>query len=87
MGGKIADWNGTNHCMLIDYYGQFIEDHPDCRNAYMDIIDQLVDDYRIEEATAYCDRFAVMDDTYRVPLYRGKIAWYDGRRSTRKAQK
>lgn len=80
MGGRLPDWNATNHCALIDFYEQYIEAHPDCRNAYMDIITQLVDDYRIEEAEAYCDRFAQIDSSYRVSLYRGKIAWYDGRR-------
>lgn len=80
MNGKVADWNGTNHCALIDFYQSYIEAHPDCRNAHMDIIDQLIDDYRIEDANAYCDRLAAINDSYRVPLYRGKIAWYDGRR-------
>ena len=80
MNGKIAVWNGTNHCALIDFYQRYIQEHPTCRNAYMDIIDQLIDDYRIEEASAYCDRFAEIHDSYRIPLYRGKIAWYDGRR-------
>lgn len=80
MDGKIADWNGTNHCALIDFYAGFIDAHPTCRNAYMDIIDQLIDDYRMEEATDYCDRFAAIHDSYRIPLYQGKIAWYDGRR-------
>ena len=80
MGGRLPDWNATNHCALIDFYEQYIEAHSDCRNAYMDIITQLVDDYRMEEAEAYCDRFAQIDSSYRVSLYRGKIAWYDGRR-------
>ena len=80
MGAKMGDWNATNHCVLIDYYKQFIEAHPDSRNAIMDIIDQLIDDYRIEEATIYCEKLANIDDTYRVDLYRGKISWYDGRR-------
>ena len=80
MNGKVADWNGTNHCALIDFYECYIQAHPDCKNAYMDIMDQLMDDYRMEEAAAYCDKYAQLDNSYRVPLYRGKIAWYDGRR-------
>lgn len=78
--GKVADWNATNHCVLIDYLETFVENHPDSKNAYLDIIEQLMDDYRFEEATAYCDRYATLDSSYRVPLYQGKIAWYDGRR-------
>lgn len=80
MGGKVADWNATNHCALIDYFERYIAAHPDCKNAYMDIMEQLMDDYRMTEASAYCDKYAAIDDSYRVPLYRGKIAWYDGRR-------
>ena len=80
MNGKVMDWNATNHCALIDFYEQFIREHPDCKNAYMDIMEQLMDDYRLEEANAYCDQYALIDSSYRVLLYRGKIAWYDGRR-------
>lgn len=80
MNGKVADWNGTNHCALIDFYERYIQAHPDCKNAYMDIMEQLMDDYRMEEAASYCDKYAQLDNSYRVPLYRGKIAWYDGRR-------
>ena len=80
MNGKVADWNGTNHCALIDFYERYIQAHPDCKNAYMDIMDQLMDDYRMEEAAAYCDKYAQLDNSDRVPLDRGKIAWYDGRR-------
>lgn len=80
MEGKLPDWNATNHCALIDYYERYIKDHPNSRNAYMDIMTQLIDDYRIEEAEEYCRRFAEIDSSYRVPLYRGKIAWFDGRR-------
>ena len=78
--GKVADWNATNHCALIDFYERYIEEHPNCKNAYLSIMEQLMDDYRMEEASAYCDKYAALDNSYRVPLYRGKIAWYDGRR-------
>ena len=80
MNGKIADWNGSSHYALIDFYMNYIEEHPTCRNAHLDIIDQLLDDYRIEEAKVYCDRLAGFDDSYRVLLYRGKIAWWGGNR-------
>lgn len=80
MNGKIADWNGSSHYALIDYYEGYIREHPGCKNAYMDIMDQLIDDYRIEEAKKYCDRYAQVDQSYRVLLYRGKIAWQEGKR-------
>lgn len=80
MNGKIADWNGSSHYALIGFWEEFIRLHPNCRNAHMDIIDQLLDDYRIQEAHDYCDRFAQIDHSYRVLLYRGKIAWQEGKR-------
>ena len=81
MHGKIADWNGSSHYALIDFLADYIQDHPDCRNAHLDIIDQLLDDYRIEEARVYCDHLETIDSSYRVLLYRGKIAWQEGKRS------
>jgi tetratricopeptide (TPR) repeat protein len=81
MHGKIADWNGASHYALIDFFAQYISEHPTCRNAHLDIIDQLLDDYRIAEAKDYCDRLAVIDQSYRVDLYRGKIAWQEGKRT------
>lgn len=80
MNGKIADWNGSSHYALIGFWEEFIRLHPNCRNAHMDIIDQLLDDYRIQEAHDYCDRFAQIDHSYRALLYRGKIAWQEGKR-------
>ena len=81
MQGKIADWNGASHYALIDFFADYIKVHPTCRNAHLDIIDQLLDDYRIAEAKEYCDRLAAIDDSYRVELYRGKVAWQEGKRT------
>lgn len=80
MNGKVSDWNGSSHYALIDFYVDYIEEHPKCRNAHLDIIDQLLDDDRIDEAKHYWQRLANIDDTYRVPLYAGKIAWQRGDR-------
>lgn len=80
MGGQGMDWNGYSHYALIDYYEGYLEDHPDCKNAYLSLMDQLIADYRLEEASAYLDKYAALDGTYRTPLWRGKIAWTDGRR-------
>lgn len=81
MNGKISDWNGASHYALIDFLADYIESHPTCRNAYLDIIDQLLDDYRIDEASEYCERLSFIDESYRVALYRGKVAWQEGNRS------
>ena len=80
MAGHSGDWNATNHCRLIAFYEDYIADHPQCKNAYLTIMDQLIDDYRLEEAQDYWDRYRKLDDTYRTPLYLGKILWGAGKR-------
>lgn len=80
MGGYIPDWNGCNHYLQIAYYQEFLREHPDNWRGLMWIMDQLIDDYRLEEAERYCDHFATINQTYRVPLYRGMIAWQRGDR-------
>lgn len=80
MGGKNPDWNGCNHYLQIDYYKEFLYEHPDNWRAHMWLMDQLIDDYRLDEAEYYCDSFACINTSYRVPLYRGMIAWHRGQR-------
>ena len=82
MNGHIHDWNYNNHYLLIDFYQNHIEQNPNDWRAYLTIMDQLIDDYRLDEAELYCDRFAKIDSSYRVPLYRGMIAWQKGERDT-----
>ena len=80
MHGCIHDWNYNNHYLLINFYQDHIQQNPQDWRAYMTIMDQLIDDYRLDEAEEYCTRFAQIDDTYRVSLYRGMIAWQRGER-------
>ncbi len=80
MNGHNPDWNGCNHYLQISYYMDFIRDNPDNLRAYMWLMDQLIDDYRLEEATQFCDLFSELDHTYRTYLYRGMIAWQKGLR-------
>lgn len=82
MDGHIPDWNAVNHYRLIEYYEEFLTVNPDCGRAYMWLMDQLIDDYRLEEAEEYCNRFSKIDKSYRVDLYRGMIAWQSGDRAT-----
>ncbi len=81
MHGYIPDWNARNHYLQINFYQEHIKKNPNDWRAYMWIMDQLIDDYRLEEAEKYCDAFARINDTYRVALYRGIIAWQSGQRS------
>ena len=80
MGGFIPDWNARNHYLQINFYEEHIRKNPRDWRAYMWLMDQLIDDYRLDEAEQYCDRFAQIDQSYRIPLYRGMIAWQRGER-------
>ena len=80
MGGRIPDWNGCNHYLQIEFYKEHIANNPKDWRAYMWLMDQLIDDYRLEEAETVCERFSVLDQSYRVSLYRGMIAWQRGQR-------
>ena len=80
MGGFIPDWNARNHYLQINFYEEHIRKNPRDWRAYMWLMDQLIDDYRQEEAESYCDCFAQIDQSYRIPLYRGMIAWQRGER-------
>ena len=78
MNGECEDWNLATHYRLIDFYQSYIREHPGCKNAYLTIMDQLLADYRTKEAEVYLDQYAKLDQSYRIPLYRGKIAWKRG---------
>lgn len=81
MNGHIHDWNYNNHYLLISFYQEHILRNPQDWRAYLSIMDQLIDDYRLDEAEEYCERLAQINDTYRVLLYRGMIAWQRGERA------
>ncbi len=77
-GGKDSDWNCANHYLLIEDLKAIIQETPDAWDAYMNLMDQLIDDCRLDEAEEYLHRFAEIDHSYRVALYWGKIVWTRG---------
>ena len=80
MGGLCPDWNGRNHYIQIKYYQEYIQKNPEDWRAYMWLMDQLIDDYRLDEAEIYCNQLSEFNSSYRVALYRGIIAWQRGNR-------
>jgi len=81
MNGHIHDWNFRNHYLLVNFFREHLNKNPQDWRSYLSIMDQLIDDYRLDEAEYYCDRFSEIDQTYRVSLYRGMIAWQRGERA------
>ena len=73
MSRTCGDWCASNHYALIEYYKDFVKEHPDYVPGYLWLLDPLLDDNRIEEAEIYCDRMAKFDNSYRTHLYRSKI--------------
>lgn len=80
MNGKCEDWNYTNHCRLITHCKALVQENPRNWHAIMLLLDQLIDDYRLEEAQSYWEAWREFDHSYRIPLYRGQIAWQAGHR-------
>ena len=78
MNGKCSDWCVANHHALINYYEEFVAAHPDNFRGYLWLMDQLLDDNRLAEAWKYWETFSHIDNTYRTPLYEGKLLWRAG---------
>lgn len=74
MRGNCGDWCVRNHYALIEYYKDFVENHPKVLSGYLWLLDQLLDDDRLEEAEHYCTLAERLDNSFRTPLYRGLIA-------------
>lgn len=81
LGGYIPDWNVRNHRDLIDWLKSFCARHPDKWRAHLWLMDNLLDDKRFEEAEQTFRQFASVNDTYRVPFYRGLLAYRQGEKA------
>ncbi len=80
MGGRLSDWYVSNHHELIEFYKEFVEEHPAESRSYMWLMHHLMLADRVEEARCYFERFRQVDDSYRVPMYQGLLSWYQGNR-------
>ena len=73
-GSYIPDWCIRNHHALIEWYSDYCRRNPEKRSALMWLLDNLIDDRRLTEAREWLEKLALMDDTFRVPMYRYLIA-------------
>ena len=78
-GSYIPDWNVRNHHALIAWLSDYCERNPRNRCPLMWLLDNLIDDRRLSEAKGWLQKLAVLDDTFRVPMYRYLIALAEGK--------
>ncbi len=84
-GSYIPDWDFRNHHALIEWFADYCRQNPENRAALMWLLDNLIDDRRLDEARQWLDKLALIDHTFRVPMYRCMIAWAAG--DTEEAEK
>ena len=70
----MPDWNVRNHHALIEWYSDYCRKHPENRAALMWLLDNLIDDRRLDEAGKWLEKLAAIDSTFRTPMYRYLIA-------------
>ncbi len=73
------DWNVANHARVIDFYKEVIANDkgtPKAPLPYMYLIDNLIADHRIAEATQYLEIYATLPAArpFMIPVYRAHIA-------------
>lgn len=83
-GGRL-DWNVANHSALIQYYQNFIQEHPTISRAYLYLLDNLIDDGRLDEAAKVLERRRTViqdcfNDFYRLFIHESS----NGFQATRK---
>lgn len=80
-GGYCWDWDISNHNEIISFYKSVVEDNPEVALPYHYLIDNLIADHRVEEATHYLDKLKqlrpnaiVVTESYRAGI---ALARYD----------
>ena len=79
-GSYMPDWNVRNHHALIEWFSDYCRRDPDNRAALMWLLDNLIDDRRLDEARQWLEKLARTDRTFRTPMYRYLIAQAAGDR-------
>ena len=76
--GTISDWNFANHSKRIAYYKNFVRKNPGYVRGYLWLMNELIADYRWNEAESVCDAMSTVDNSCRVSFYKGKVCWARG---------
>lgn len=78
LGGKKREWYSETNCKVIDFYRYFIQTNPQNIYAYLNLLDNLIADNRIEEAERYLSKFETIDNSCRGSYYRAQIYYTKG---------
>lgn len=81
MNGTFWDWGCTNHTRLIDYYKTFVKKHPAYHAGYMWLMDNLIEDGRLDEAREALAQMRKVKESYHALMYAGRIAMKEGDRA------
>ena len=76
--GTISDWDFANHSKRIAYYKDFVRKNPGYARGYLYLMNELIADYRLDEAESVCEAMKTVDSSGRAPFYQGKICWARG---------
>lgn len=75
-GGVFMDWCITNHTKIINFYKEYVKKHPCDRAGYLWLMDNLIADGRLTEATEALEKMRDIKETYHYLLYKGWILRY-----------
>ena len=81
MNGYVPDWCVRNHHVLIDILKKHLKVHPDSWRGWMWLLDNLMADYRFDEAREALQQLSAADQGLRSELYAGYLEWYSGSRA------
>ena len=73
-----SDWNMGNYWELIDFYKDFLKQHPHNPRTYLWLIDLLIHDGRCGEARDYLRKMDTLEHSFRTELYYGLIEKAEG---------
>ena len=85
-GSYLPDWNVRNHHALIVWFAGYCRRNPKNRAALMWLLDNLIDDRRLDEARQWLEKLAALDRSFRTPMYRYQIALAAGESEEAAAQ-
>lgn len=79
--GAWRDFIKTNHNSLIEFYREFIKNHPDIFIARVTLIENLIDNYRFEEAHEEITKACKLSDerSHLLEIYKGEMLYKKGK--------